>query len=115
MPMRKFNPVTPGRRQMTVLTFDEITTDTPHKTPSIEQLHVVEVHHGRHSGSVFRSNRHLRTEAAHRGRYGPDDHRVQMVTQGIACKHHDRAPFVQLCEPQLAAPRCGQGRHSLPP
>ena len=30
MPIRKYKPVTPGRRQMTVLTFDEITTDTPH-------------------------------------------------------------------------------------
>src|SRR5918999_3618816 len=37
MPMRKFNPVTPGRRQMTVLTFDEITTDTPH-APLTEKL-----------------------------------------------------------------------------
>ena len=30
MPIRKYKPVTPGRRQMTVLTFDEITTDKPH-------------------------------------------------------------------------------------
>src|SRR5918996_2976823 len=37
MPIRKFNPVTPGRRQMTVLTFDEITTDTPH-APLTEKL-----------------------------------------------------------------------------
>ena len=37
MPVRKFNPITPGRRQMTVLTFDEITTDTPH-APLTEKL-----------------------------------------------------------------------------
>ncbi len=29
MPTRKYNPVTPGRRGMTSLTFDEITTQTP--------------------------------------------------------------------------------------
>ena len=27
MPIRKYNPTTPGRRGMTTLTFDEITTD----------------------------------------------------------------------------------------
>ena len=37
MPIRKYKPVTPGRRQMTVLTFDEITTDTPHG-PLTEKL-----------------------------------------------------------------------------
>src|SRR5690242_15965958 len=37
MGIRKFNPITPGRRQMTVLTFDEITTDTPH-APLTEKL-----------------------------------------------------------------------------
>jgi large subunit ribosomal protein L2 len=37
MPIRKYKPVTPGRRQMTVLTFDEITTDTPH-APLTEKL-----------------------------------------------------------------------------
>ena len=31
MGIRKYNPTTPGRRGMTVLTFDEITTDKPHK------------------------------------------------------------------------------------
>jgi large subunit ribosomal protein L2 len=45
MPIRKFNPVTPGRRQMTVLTFDEITTDTPH-APLTEKL---QQHGGRSS------------------------------------------------------------------
>ena len=28
MPIRKYKPVTPGRRGMTSLTFDEITTDS---------------------------------------------------------------------------------------
>ena len=37
MPIRKYKPVTPGRRQMTVLTFDEITTDKPH-APLTEKL-----------------------------------------------------------------------------
>ncbi|MDR2088227.1 MAG: 50S ribosomal protein L2 [Clostridiales Family XIII bacterium] len=31
MGIRKYKPTTPGRRGMTVLTFDEITTDKPHK------------------------------------------------------------------------------------
>ena len=38
MPIRKYKPTTPGRRQMTVLVFDEITTSTPHK-PLVETLH----------------------------------------------------------------------------
>ena len=38
MPIRKYKPTTPGRRQMTVLTFDEITTDKPH-APLTENLH----------------------------------------------------------------------------
>ncbi len=37
MPIRKYKPTTPGRRQMTVLTFDEITTSTPH-APLTEKL-----------------------------------------------------------------------------
>ncbi|CCQ93747.1 ribosomal protein L2 (BL2) [[Clostridium] ultunense Esp] len=32
MPIRKFKPTSPGRRQMTVSTFEEITTDTPEKS-----------------------------------------------------------------------------------
>lgn len=32
MPVKKFKPTSPGRRQMTVLTFEEITTDTPEKS-----------------------------------------------------------------------------------
>jgi large subunit ribosomal protein L2 len=31
MPIKKYNPTTPGRRQMTGLTYEEITTKTPHK------------------------------------------------------------------------------------
>ncbi|MGH9387353.1 MAG: 50S ribosomal protein L2 [Vicinamibacterales bacterium] len=38
MPVRKYKPTSPGRRQMTVLTFDEITTDKPH-APLTESLH----------------------------------------------------------------------------
>jgi large subunit ribosomal protein L2 len=38
MPIRKYKPTSPGRRQMTVLTFDEITTDKPH-APLTESLH----------------------------------------------------------------------------
>ena len=38
MPIRKYKPTTPGRRQMTVLVFDEITTDKPHG-PLTENLH----------------------------------------------------------------------------
>ena len=45
MPIRKFRPITPGRRQMTVLTFDEITTDKPH-APLTEKL---QQHGGRSS------------------------------------------------------------------
>jgi large subunit ribosomal protein L2 len=37
MPIRKYKPTSPGRRQMTVQTFDEITTDTPYK-PLTENL-----------------------------------------------------------------------------
>ena len=37
MPIRKYKPVTPGRRGMTSLTDDEITTDTPH-APLTEKL-----------------------------------------------------------------------------
>ncbi|HZR24330.1 MAG TPA: 50S ribosomal protein L2 [Vicinamibacterales bacterium] len=38
MPIRKFNPTSPGSRFQTVQTFDEITTDRPHK-PLVEPLH----------------------------------------------------------------------------
>lgn len=31
MALKKYNPYTPSRRFMTGLTFEEITTDTPHK------------------------------------------------------------------------------------
>jgi large subunit ribosomal protein L2 len=37
MPIRKYKPTSPGRRQMTVQTFDEITTSEPHK-PLTENL-----------------------------------------------------------------------------
>ena len=37
MPIRKYKPTTPGRRGMTSLTFDEITTDKPH-APLTEKL-----------------------------------------------------------------------------
>ena len=37
MPIRKFNPTSPGSRFQTVQTFDEITTDRPHK-PLVEPL-----------------------------------------------------------------------------
>ena len=37
MPIRKYKPTSPARRQMTVLTFDEITTDKPH-APLTEKL-----------------------------------------------------------------------------
>src|SRR5216683_5589258 len=38
MPIRKFNPASPGRRFQTVQVFDEITTSEPHK-PLVEPLH----------------------------------------------------------------------------
>ena len=38
MPIRKFNPTSPGPRFQTVQTFDEITTTEPHK-PLVEPLH----------------------------------------------------------------------------
>src|ERR1700731_3305725 len=38
MPIRKFNPTSPGQRFQTVQTFDEITTTEPHK-PLVEPLH----------------------------------------------------------------------------
>ena len=38
MPIRKFNPTSPGRRFQTVQVFDEITTSEPHK-PLVEPLH----------------------------------------------------------------------------
>jgi large subunit ribosomal protein L2 len=38
MPIRKYKPTSPGRRQMTVQTFDEITTSEPYK-PLTESLH----------------------------------------------------------------------------
>jgi len=38
MPIRKYKPTSPGRRQMTVLTFDEITASEPYK-PLTENLH----------------------------------------------------------------------------
>src|ERR671918_1483533 len=38
MPIRKYKPTSPGRRQMTVQTFDEITTSDPYK-PLTENLH----------------------------------------------------------------------------
>src|SRR5215204_275324 len=37
MAIRKYNPTTPGRRGMTALTYDEITTDKPHG-PLTEKL-----------------------------------------------------------------------------
>ena len=39
MPIRKYKPTSPARRQMTVQTFDEITVDRPHK-PLTEPLKV---------------------------------------------------------------------------
>ena len=38
MPIRKFNPTSPGQRFQTVQTFDDITTSEPHK-PLVEPLH----------------------------------------------------------------------------
>src|SRR6187402_1802600 len=38
MPIRKYNPTSPGQRFQTVQTFDEITTTEPHK-PLVEPLH----------------------------------------------------------------------------
>src|SRR5262245_35559013 len=38
MPIRKYNPTSPGRRFQTAHVFEEITTDTPHK-PLLETLH----------------------------------------------------------------------------
>ena len=38
MPIRKYNPTSPGTRFQTVQTFDEITTSEPHK-PLVEPLH----------------------------------------------------------------------------
>src|ERR671919_102752 len=38
MPIRKYNPTSPGVRQKTSLTFDEITTDEPY-APLTENLH----------------------------------------------------------------------------
>src|SRR3954465_669143 len=38
MPIRKYNPTSPGTRFQTVQVFDEITTDEPHK-PLVEPLH----------------------------------------------------------------------------
>jgi len=38
MPIRKFNPTSPGQRFQTVQTFDEITTSEPYK-PLVEPLH----------------------------------------------------------------------------
>ena len=38
MPIRKFNPTSPGTRFQTVQTFDDITTSEPHK-PLVEPLH----------------------------------------------------------------------------
>src|SRR3989449_7677069 len=38
MPIRKYNPTSPGRRFQTVQTFDEITTSEPHR-PLTENLH----------------------------------------------------------------------------
>src|SRR2546428_10002259 len=38
MAVRKYNPTSPGTRFQTVATFDEITTDRPHK-PLVEPLH----------------------------------------------------------------------------
>ena len=32
MPVKKFKPTSPGRRHMTVSTFEEITTDKPEKS-----------------------------------------------------------------------------------
>ena len=37
MPIRKYNPTSPGQRFQTVQTFDEITTSTPYK-PLVEPL-----------------------------------------------------------------------------
>ena len=37
MPIRKFNPTSPGQRFQTVQTFDEITTSEPYK-PLVEKL-----------------------------------------------------------------------------
>ncbi|HKY22344.1 MAG TPA: 50S ribosomal protein L2 [Vicinamibacterales bacterium] len=38
MPIRKYKPTSPGRRFQTVQTFDDITTNEPHK-PLVESLH----------------------------------------------------------------------------
>ncbi len=55
MPLRSYRPTSPGRRQMTRSTFEEITTDTPHK-PLTERL---QAHAGR--------NRQGRITVRHQG------------------------------------------------
>ncbi len=45
MPIKKYKPTTPSRRFMTGLTYEELTTDTPHKALTIS----LKRHAGRNS------------------------------------------------------------------
>ena len=53
MAYKSFKPYTPGRRQMTVSTFEEITTDTPEKS-LLAPVH----NHGGRNGSGKTTVRH---------------------------------------------------------
>ena len=53
MAYKSFKPYTPGRRQMTVSAFDEITTDTPEKS-LLAPIH----NHGGRNGSGKMTVRH---------------------------------------------------------
>ena len=52
MPLKQFNPTSPGRRFMTVLTFDDITKSTPEKalTEPMKQMVTITVKAARELG-----------------------------------------------------------------
>jgi large subunit ribosomal protein L2 len=68
MPIRKYKPTSPGRRQMTVQTFDEITTSEPYR-PLTETL--------KKSGGRNNTGEHDHVVARRRAQAPVSDHRLQ--------------------------------------
>jgi hypothetical protein len=55
------------------------------------------------SDAVIDAEGDLSGQAPDGGGDGCNDHRVEQLSQGIATEDDDRASFVKICEPDLAA------------
>jgi hypothetical protein len=75
------------------------------QTCPIQQLHVVEVHDRTSSDAVGGADGHLGGNASNRRGDRPDDHRVKVATERIACEDDDGAALVEIGEPYLTSTR----------